>query len=127
MAGLGILVVAAAVLWLTTAFAPPPRVSAPSIDQLAPDARSATDFALLSCVHIRLANQAVQADAPSTTARRELAAGRVLAAEALRRDSRFAGLSGGIAALDEAVRTDDARGAAVGLRVTSRECSAVER
>jgi len=127
LAVVGVLVGAGGVLWLTTVFAPPPRIEAPPIQQLAPSARTATDFALLSCVHVRLANQAVLADSPSATARRELAAGRVLAAEALRRDARFAGLSGGVAALDEAVRNDDPRAAAVGLRVTSRECAALDR
>ena len=116
-----------AVLWLTTLFGPPPRVVAPSGEELAPTARTAGDFAQAACVHLRLAGQAVQADAAAETVRRELAAGRVLAAEAFRRDPRFAGLSGGAAALDEAVRNDDADATAVGMRVVLKECEPLSR
>lgn len=119
---IGVLAAAGAVLLLTTYFGPPPRVQAPSVEQLAPAARTAPDFADLACVHLRLANQAVQADAPAATVRRELAAARALAAEALERDARFAALSGGIAALDEAVRNDDAASAAVAVRAALEEC-----
>ena len=117
-----VVVAAGLVFWLTTLFGPPPRVTAPAIEELAPAARTADDFAEVACVHVRLAGQAVQADAAAETVRRELAAGRVLAAEAFRRDPRFAGLSGGAAALDEAVRNDDADATAVGMRVVLKEC-----
>lgn len=110
------------VLWLTTLFGPPPRVSAPPLDELAPNARTAADFAQLSCVHVRLAGQSIQADSAAATVRTELASARVLAAEALRRDGRFAALSGGVASLDEAVRHDDGEAAAVALAVVLNRC-----
>ena len=116
---------AAAVAWVITLSAPPPRVTAPSLDELAPRARTSGDFAELACVHVRLASQGIQADAAATTVRTELASARVLAAEALRRDGRFAALSGGVAALDEAVRRDDGSGVGVSLRVVLRECAGI--
>ena len=118
----GVLAGAGAVLWLTTLFGPPPRVAAPRLEELAPQARNASDFAELSCVHVRLANQSIQADAAATTVRTELASARALAAEALRRDGRFAALSGGVASLDEAVRHDDGEAAGVALAVVSEQC-----
>ena len=123
--GAAVLVAAGVILWLTTFFGPPPRVSAPPLDELAPGARTAADFARLSCVHVRLATQAIQADAAATTVRTELAAARALAAEALRRDGRFAPLSGGVASLDEAVRHNDREAAAVALPVVLEQCEAM--
>ncbi|HUR50403.1 MAG TPA: hypothetical protein VMY88_12865 [Acidimicrobiales bacterium] len=119
---MGVLIAAGAVFWLTTFFGPPSRVQSPAVEEIAPRARTADDFAQLACVHVRLAGQAVQADAPAATVRSELAAARTLAAEALLRDGRFSSLSGGIAALDDAVRMDDARAARVGLQVSLQEC-----
>lgn len=122
---LGGLAAVGLVLWLTTFFGPPPRVAAPPIRDLAPQARTGEDFARLSCVHLRLANQAVESDGPADVVRKELASARALAAEALDRDPAFSALSGGIAALDEAVRRDDGAAAAVGLRVARRQCEAL--
>ncbi len=121
----GVLVAAGAVLWLTTVFGPPPRVTAPPLDELAPHARTADDFARLSCVHVRLASQFIQASAAAATVRTQLASARALAAEALRRDGRFAALSGGVASLDEAIRNDDAADAEVALPVMLEQCEAV--
>ena len=118
----GVLAGAGAVVGLTSFFGPPPRVDSPPLHELAPEARTATDFARLSCAYVRLANQSIQADAAAPTVRTELASARALAAEALRREGRFASLSGGVASLDEAVRNDDGDSAAVGLRVVSEEC-----
>lgn len=113
---------AALVLWVTTLFGPPPRVTPPRLEELAPRARTAADYAELSCVHVRLANQTIQADGAAATFRTELASARALAAEALRRDARFAALSGGVSALDEAVRDDDAEAAKVSLAVVLEQC-----
>lgn len=118
----GLVAAAGAVFWITTLFGPAPRVDAPSLEELAPEARTAADFAKLSCVHVRLSAQAIQADAAASTVRRELASARALAAEALRRDGRYAALSGGVAALDEAVRNDRGQEAATGLRVALDRC-----
>lgn len=118
----GGLAAAGAVAGLTTVFGPPPRVTAPTLDELAPEARTAADFARLSCVHVRLTGQAIQADAAAQTVREGLASARALAAEALRRDGRFASLSGGVASLDEAVRNDDRAAAKIGLPVVLGEC-----
>ena len=122
----GILLAGATVAWLTTLFGPPPRVTAPALEKLAPGARTPADFARLSCVHVRLAGQAIQANAPAKTVREELASARALAAEALRRDGRYAQLSGGVAALDEAVRNDNGAAASTGLTVTMNTCARLE-
>jgi len=110
-----------AVLLLGSGQEAAPRVPAPPVASLAPGARSADDFARAACVRLRLAAQAVQADAAAATVRTELAAARALAAAALRRDGRYAALSGAVAALDEAVRADEGATAAGGLRVALRE------
>ena len=94
----------------------PARVPAPPVASLAPGAESAEDFARAACVRLSLAAQGISADSSAETVRRELAAARVLAAEALRRDGSYAPLSGGIAALDEALQRDD--GAAAGQAVS---------
>lgn len=122
LVGAGVLAGAGAVLWFTMLMGPAPRVTAPSLEELAPNARSAADFARLSCGRARLANQSIQADAAAATVRTELASARALAAEALRRDGRFAALSGGVATLDEAVRQDDGDAASMALRVVLEEC-----
>jgi hypothetical protein len=119
---LGVVAASGGVAFLTTFFGSPPRVEPPAISELAPDAHTADEFARLACVHVRLAGQGVQADAAAETVREELASARALATEALVRDPRFAGLSGGLAALDEAVRNDDAPAARIGLQVALNEC-----
>ena len=101
------------------------RVSAPPLASLAPGASSAEDFADAACVRLRLVAQGVAADSAASVVRQELAAARVLAAAALRRDGRWAGLSGGVAALDEAVSADDGAVAGPALQVALRECAAV--
>lgn len=101
----------------------PARVVAPPPASLAPGATDAEDFARAACVRLRLAAQGIAADSAAETVRRELAAARALAAEALQRDARWAALSGGIAGLDEAVRVDDGSSAAAGLRVALEHCS----
>lgn len=103
----------------------PSRVVADPVASLAPEASGPQDFAEAACVRLRLAVQGISADSAAETVRRELAAARVLAAEALRGDGRYASLSGGIAALDEAVRRDDASGAATGMRVARAACQGV--
>lgn len=117
-----VLLVVVGVVALTGGPAEAPRVAAPPLASLAPEARTADDLAGLACVRLRLAAQGVRAGGAAETVRRELAAARVLAAEAVRRDGRFAALSGGVAALDEAVRRDDAAAAAAGLRVALAAC-----
>lgn len=99
------------------------RVSAPPLASLAPDATTAADYAEAACVRLRLVAQGVAADSSASVVRQELAAARVLAAAALRRDGRWAGLSGGIAALDEAVSADDGAVAVPALQVALAECS----
>jgi hypothetical protein len=101
----------------------PARVTAPPADALAPGARTPEELARAACVQLRLAAQGLQADSSAPDVRSELAAARVLAAEALRGDARFTQLSGGAAALDEAVRADDPGAAAVGVRVALDACA----
>lgn len=103
----------------------PDRVTAPPVESLAPGASGADDFARAACVRVQLATQGIAADSSAETVRGELSAARMLAAEALRRDSAFAALSGGVAALDEAVRRDDPAAAATAVRVTRDACTAV--
>ena len=100
----------------------PARVAGPALASLAPAGADADDLARAACVRLRLAAQAIRADSPAERVRTELAAARVLAAEAVREDGTFAPLSGGVAALDEAVRRDDGAAAAVGLRVALDQC-----
>lgn len=97
-------------------------VASPPLASLAPGATSAADYADAACVRLRLVAQGVAADSSAAVVRRELAGARVLAAAALRRDGRWAGLSGGIAALDEAVAADDGAAAGPALQVALREC-----
>ena len=103
----------------------PERVTAPPAASLAPGAADAEDFADASCVRLRLVQQGIAADSAAEVVRRELASARVLAAEALRRDGRWAALSGGVAALDEAVRRDEGEVAADALRVALEQCARV--
>lgn len=100
----------------------PARFPAAPASSLAPGAESADDFARAACVRLSLAVQGITADSPAETVRRELAAARLLAAEALRRDGEYAELSGGVAALDDAVRRDDATAAATAVRVARQAC-----
>lgn len=121
-----VFVLAAAVVGTIDYFGPaaPDRVTAPPVDELAPGARDAPEFAEAACVRVDLATQGIRADASAATVRAELAAARRLASAALRIDPRFTALSGGIAALDEAVRRDEPRDAEVALQVTLKECEA---
>lgn len=113
------------VVWLVRDSPEPARVAAPALSSLAPGASTAEDFARASCVRLRLVTQGISADSAADTVRRELASARVLAAEALQRDARWASLSGGVAALDEAVRADDGAAAAAVLPVAVAECEAL--
>lgn len=125
---LGLLVVAALLatgVLLLRPEPPPPRVSAPPLASLAPDAGSADDLARAACVQLRLAAQGIQAGSAAQDVRGQLAAARALAAQAVREDGRWAALSGGVAALDEAVRRDEGAAAAAGLRVALQECEGV--
>ena len=90
--------------------------------QLAPQARTPTELARASCVRLRLAAQAVQADSAVTVVQAELAAARVLAAAAVRTDGRWAALSGGIGTLELALKADDAEAARVGLETALGAC-----
>ncbi len=103
----------------------PARVSAPPVSSLAPGARTPEDLARAACVQVRLAAQGIQAGSEAQAVRTQLAAARALAGQALTGDGRWAALSGGAAALDEAVRRDDGAAAAAGLRVTLAECGAL--
>ena len=105
--------------------AAPTRVPAPALASLAPPDARADDLARGACVRVRLAAQAIRADSPAERVRTELAAARVLAAEAVRQDGAYAALSGGVAALDEAVRRDEPAAAAVGLQVVLDQCATV--
>lgn len=98
------------------------RVPPPAVASLAPQARTADDFARAACVRLSLAVQGIAADSAAETVRRELAAARVLAAEALRRDGTYAELSGGVAALEDAIRRDDATAAGTAVRVARQAC-----
>lgn len=119
-----VIALAGAVVAVTVLVGPASRVRAPSVRELAPEARTAADLARAACVRLGLAAQVIRADGAAETVRTELAAARTLAAAAVRREARFASLSGGIAALDEAVRHDDADAAGVGLRVALEQCEA---
>ena len=121
----GIVLAVIAVVLLIDRPSAPERVTAPPVASLAPTATTAEDFATASCVRLRLVQQGIVADSAAEVVRRELAAARVLAAEALRRDGRWAALSGGVAALDEAVRRDEGEVAADALRVALAECAQV--
>jgi hypothetical protein len=125
MLAAGLLVVAGLGLWLLRGSDEPARVVAPSAVSLAPGAVDAEDFAQAACVRLRLVEQGIAAESAASTVRRELASARVLAAEALQRDGRWAALSGSVAALDEAVRRDDGATAVQALRVAQQECKAV--
>lgn len=96
--------------------------AAQTVAQLAPTARTPVDLARASCVHLRLAAQGVLADSSAEMVRTELAATRVLAAAALAGDGRWAALSGGVAALDEAIARDDPTAAALGLQAALAAC-----
>ena len=93
-----------------------------SAQALAPSARSARDFAVAACVRVRLAEQGVLANARADTVQQSLAEARTLAGEAARRDPVWLGLSGGVAALDEAVRRNDGTAAGIGLRSARAAC-----
>jgi len=100
----------------------PARVSAPAAASLAPNARTPEDFARAACVQVRLAAQGIQAGSAARGVRAQLASARALAAQAVREDGRWAALSGGVAALDEAVRRDEGAAAATGLSVALQQC-----
>jgi hypothetical protein len=94
----------------------------PSAAELAPGATSAKDFAAASCLRLRFVEQGVRANSSADAVRRSLAEARVLAAEASVRDPLWVPLSGGVAALDEAVRRDDPRAADIGLQSARAAC-----
>ena len=100
----------------------PPAVSAAPVTVLAPGATSGADLAAAACVRLRLARQGVVANASAQSVQQELAEARELATEAARRDPTYVALSGGVAALDEAVRRDAGADAALGLRVALANC-----
>lgn len=118
----GLLVAAFALLRTEAA---PSRVVAPAASSLAPAASTPDELARASCVQLRLATQGIQAGSAAEGVRTQLAAARVLAAEAVRGDGRWAALSGGVAALDEAVRRDEGSTAVAGLRVALQQCDAL--
>jgi hypothetical protein len=100
----------------------PARVTAPPVASLAPGARTGQDLARAACVQLRLAGQGIRAGAAAQQVREQLAAARALAAQALQEDAGYAALSGGLAALDEAVRRDEPAAAVSGLRVALASC-----
>ncbi len=116
----GLLVVAAAVVLLRGP-STPSRVAAPAVTA----SGSPEELARAACVQLRLAAQGIQASSAAADVRTQLAAARALAAAAVRADGRWAALSGGVAALDEAVRRDEGPAAAAGLRVALLECDAL--
>ena len=118
----GLLVGVAAVVVMTLPDGPPSRVDAPPVGELAPGASSPAELAQAACARLLLATQAIRADGAAATAREELAAARALGAAALRRDGRYAALSGALASLDEAIRRDLPEAAAVSIRVALEEC-----
>lgn len=118
---LGVVLVGVVAVLLTRSDTPV-RVTSPPVASLAPEARTPEEFARAACVRLRLVAQGIRADSSAETVRTELAAARALAAEAVRGDGRYAGLSGGVAALDEAVRRDRPDAAGVGLRIALAEC-----
>ena len=131
---LGVLIVSAVAVagglvafYLLRSSTPPERVEAPPVRELAPNARTPAELAEAACVRVDLATQAIQANAAAETVRKELAAARVLAAAAMKADARFAALSGGVSALDEAVRRDEPEAAALGLRVAAERCEELRR
>jgi hypothetical protein len=97
-------------------------VPVPPAASLAPDAVSGEDFARAACVQLRLAEQGITADSPAATVRRELAEARELAGAAAARDPAYSALSGGAAALDDAVLRDDPSAADVAVRVVRANC-----
>ena len=123
----GLLVVALVVagVLLLRESPPPSRVAVAPAASLAPGASSGEDFARASCVQLRLAAQGILAGGGARDVRTQLASARSLAASAVQEDGRWAPPSGGVAALDEAVRRDDGGAAAAGLRVALQECDAV--
>ena len=128
VAGLVVLLVGAAlagVLVARGAGSTPERVAVPPAASLAPDARTPEDLARAACVQLRLAAQGIQAGRSARRVRTSLAFARVLAAEAVRRDGRWSAVSGGVAALDESLRRDDAAAADVGLPAALQQCDEV--
>jgi len=100
----------------------PARVIAPPVASLAPGASTSEDLARAACVQLRLAAQGIQAGSAAQDVRAQLSSARALAAQAVRGEGRWAALSGGLAALDEAVRRDEPVAAASGLRVALAAC-----
>lgn len=83
---------------------------------------TAQEYAGAACVRLRLVEQGVAANSAAATVRANLAEARSLAAEASRLDAAWVALSGGLAALDEAVSRNDGTAAATGLRVAREAC-----
>ena len=97
-------------------------IAVPAAAVLAPSAVSGADFAAVACADVRLVQQGITAQATADSVRRDLAGARVVAAEAARRDPRYQSLSGGVAALDEALRVDDGPAARLGMQVARANC-----
>lgn len=83
----------------------------------------ASRLAAESCVRLRLVQQGIVAGSAADTVRTELADARTLAAEAAGKDSAYVALSGGAAALDEALKRDDPGAAAIAVRVVRASCA----
>ena len=97
-------------------------IAVPAAAVLAPSAVSGADFAAAACTGVRLVQQGITAGAAADSVRRDLAGARVVAAEAARRDPRYQSLSGGVAALDEALRVDDGPTARLAMLVARANC-----
>jgi hypothetical protein len=83
---------------------------------------SPAESATAACTRLRLVEQGIRANSATATVRANLAEARDLATRAARQDARWVALSGGIAALDEALRRDDPAAAEIGLRVAREAC-----
>ena len=115
-----LLVAAAGTLVVLSRHSDPPPVR--SVASLAPGAVSGEELAAAACIRLRLAQQGILANSSADTVRGELAEARVLAAAAVTKDSAFTALSGGAAALDEALRRDAPGAASLAVRVVRASC-----
>lgn len=80
--------------------------------------------AALACVRVELALKGIRADSAAGRVLEEVARARVLAQAAAGGDPRWVSLAGGVGALEQALRTDDAQAASVAVRVAQAECGA---
>lgn len=97
-------------------------VQVPPAASLASATVSGDELARAACVQLRAVQQGVAADSSSSTVRRELAEARQLAGAAAERNPAYSALSGGAAALDDAVTRDDPAAADVAIRVVQANC-----